>query len=83
MAMQYGAVCLFDFLLAPMLSFMFAYLTHGTYIPWEPVTLKESGFYHMSMGGICGVSAWTRGQEKIARIGMSAGYDGDSPEPGR
>ena len=68
MAWQYAAVCLFDFLLAPILTMLFFKATGGTYIPWEPLTLRESGFYHLSMAAIVGVAAWTRGQEKITRI---------------
>lgn len=37
---------------------------------WDPLTLKESGFYHLAMSSIIGVAAWTRGQEKIKRIMM-------------
>ena len=36
--------------------------------PWEPITLKEGGFYHLAMAAIIGVAAWTRGQEKIQKI---------------
>lgn len=35
---------------------------------WDPITLKEGGFYHLAMAAIIGVAAWTRGQEKITRI---------------
>lgn len=63
-AWQYFIVCLFDFIIFPSLTFVTAKYT-GTYIAWEPLTLKESGFYHLSMGAIIGVSAWSRGQEKM------------------
>jgi hypothetical protein len=38
--------------------------------PWDPITLKESGFYHLAMAAIIGVAAWTRGKEKIERIAL-------------
>lgn len=41
---------------------------HYTKQAWDPLTLKESGFYHLAMAAIIGVAAWTRGQEKIKRI---------------
>lgn len=72
MAWQYGAVCIFDFILAPMLTMLYFKLSGGTYVPWIPLTLRESGFYHMSMAAIVGVSAWTRGQEKIVKLETSA-----------
>lgn len=67
-AWQYFAVCLFDFLLAPILSALFAVWTDTPYVPWVPITLGEAGFYHMAMGAIVGVTAWTRGREKIERM---------------
>lgn len=67
MAWQYGVVCLFDFVIAPMLTMIYFKYSGGNYIQWEPLTLKESGFYHLSMAAIIGVAAWTRGQEKITR----------------
>lgn len=68
MAYQYGAVCLFDFIIAPILTMLYFKFAGGAYIQWEPLTLKEGGFYHLSMAAILGVAAWTRGQEKITRI---------------
>jgi hypothetical protein len=65
MAYQYLAVCLSDFIIFPFLTMGFSYLTGVPYDQWDPITLKESGFYHLSMGAIIGVAAWTRGQEKI------------------
>lgn len=67
-AWQYFAVCLFDFILAPVMLTLYAYFTGTQIILWEPLTLKESAFYHLSMGAIIGVAAWSRGQEKIKRI---------------
>lgn len=61
-AWQYFAVCICDFIIFPVL---FMYITRQQ---WEPLTLKEGGFYHLAMAAIIGVAAWTRGQEKIQRI---------------
>jgi hypothetical protein len=63
-AWQYFIVCLFDFIIFPALTFATAKYT-GNYVAWDPLTLKESGFYHLSMAAIIGVAAWTRGQEKL------------------
>ena len=68
MAWQYTAVCLFDFMLAPILTGVYYAWAGGTYVPWVPITLKEGGFYHMSMMAIVGISAYTRGQEKITKM---------------
>lgn len=69
-AWQYFVVCLFDFIIAPVLTAFYAALVKITYIPWDPITLKETGLYHIAMGAILGVSAWSRGKEKIAKIEM-------------
>jgi hypothetical protein len=68
MAWSYAFICLFDFMIAPVLTMIFFKITGGTYVQWEPLTLKESGFYHLSMAAIVGVAAWTRGKEKIERV---------------
>jgi hypothetical protein len=75
-AWQYFVVCLFDFIIFPASSFILTKYT-GTYVAWDPLTLKESGFYHLSMAAIIGVAAWTRGQEKIRMIDAFGGspYD--------
>ena len=70
-AWQYLAVCLFDFMLAPIMLMVFSYLTGAGYIAWTPLTLQMNGFYHLSMGAIVGVSSWSRGQEKITKLSLS------------
>jgi len=75
-AWQYFAVCLFDFIIAPILNALyFWWVSGGTkFVAWDPLSLKVNGFYHMAMGAILGVAAWTRGQEKIHRIQDGYGY---------
>lgn len=61
-AWQYFTVCVFDFIVFPS-----AYMYFSNQ-PWDPITLKEGGFYHLAMAAIIGVAAWTRGKEKIVRL---------------
>ena len=61
-AWQYFAVCVCDFIIFPLLWM------HFTKQAYDPITLKEGGFYHLAMAAIIGVAAWTRGQEKLQRI---------------
>lgn len=35
---------------------------------WEPLTLMGGAFFHLAFGAILGVSALTRGREKVAAI---------------
>ena len=67
MAFQYLAVCLFDFMLAPICTAMFYYWTGqaGEYAAWKPITLQGGGTYHLAMMAIVGVSAWSHGREKM------------------
>lgn len=46
---------------------------------WQPLTLQQSGLFHMAFGAILGVAAWTRGQEKVEAI--KAGVNPDDPTP--
>lgn len=68
-AWQYFAVCVFDFIIFPCIDFALSY-----YLKidnnWNPITLKDGGFYHLAMAAIIGVAAWTRGQEKIQKIAL-------------
>lgn len=66
MAMQYLVVCVFDFVLAPILwTSLQAYLSNPI-TQWTPTTLGSGGFYHISMGAVLGVSAWIRTRDKPA-----------------
>lgn len=44
---------------------------------WNPLTLRENGFFHIAMMAILGVAAWTRGREKeeIIRNSFNRDYD--------
>jgi hypothetical protein len=41
-----------------------------TVTQWNPLTLQGAGLYHVAMGAILGVAAWSRGQEKMAGMSM-------------
>lgn len=68
MGWQYAAVCLFDFILAPIMLVLFSYKTGQPYIQWHPITLEGAGTYHISMMAILGITSWSRGQEKIKEM---------------
>lgn len=68
LAYSYVVICLFDFMMAPIMNALLSYYTGAIYIPWTSLTMSEGGFYHIAMGATIGVSAWSRGQEKIKRI---------------
>lgn len=66
MAWQYFAVCLCDFIIFPLIAFWLAH-HQGEAWKWDPLTLKDGGFYHIAMGIVIGVAAWQRGQENLLR----------------
>lgn len=65
MGWSYIAICLFDFMIAPigwtaLQAFMALPITQ-----WAPITLSNAGLYHIAMGSVLGITAWSRGQEKM------------------
>jgi hypothetical protein len=68
MAVQYLVVCVFDFLVFPIINFGLASLELVAYRDWHPLTLQGGGLYHLSMGAVVGVTAWQRTNEKIASM---------------
>ena len=60
------ATCAFDFILGPIFWALLQTLTKQTVTQWMPLTLQGAGLYHVAMGAVLGVSAWSRGQEKMA-----------------
>ena len=68
MAYMYMLICFMDFVGFPLLSMFLPKIIGGTYIPWKTLTLENGGLIHMAFGAILGISAWTRGSEKIAEM---------------
>jgi hypothetical protein len=69
MAMTYMSTIIFDFILGPILFNILQYWNPGQTIGmWVPLTLQGGGLYHISMGAILGIAAFTRGKEKVAEI---------------
>jgi len=40
---------------------------------WQPITLQAGGFFHITMGVVLGISSWTRGNEKVAKVNQTYG----------
>jgi hypothetical protein len=69
MAVTYMATIWFDFIVGPILYNFLQYFNPGQAISsYIPITLQGGGLYHISMGAILGIAAWTRGKEKVAAI---------------
>ena len=78
MGWMYMTVCIFDFIIFPILwTAIQAYDLKGVVTTeWEPLTLKGGGLFHAAMGAVLGVAAWSRGQEKITAMNQGI----DSPQ---
>jgi hypothetical protein len=72
MAIVYMAINICDFILFPVLwavvQFWETSAANDAFRQWAPLTLQGGGFIHMAFGAILGISAWTRGKEKIAAV---------------
>ena len=72
MGWMYMCVCAFDFVVFPILwavvQFWEVEAANDAFRQWKPLTLEGAGLFHIAMGAVLGVSAWSRGQEKMASL---------------
>lgn len=73
MGWLYMAMCAMDFIIFPIFSMiqpvvMRHFKYDMTYVAWQSLTLSNGGMIHIAFGAILGVAAYTRGQEKIAKM---------------
>lgn len=74
MGWMYFVVCITDFILFPVLWALLKASIGEPVTAWDPLTLQGAGLFHVAMGAILGVTAWSRGREKIM------GVSGEIPE---
>lgn len=66
MAWLYMTVCLFDFIIFPILwSLAQANAGGSITTPWQPITLQGAGLFHVAMGAVLGIATYGRTQEKL------------------
>ena len=67
MGWTYMAICLFDFILGPVLYNILQFYNPGQAVGmWSPLTLQGAGLFHLAMGAVLGIAAFGRTQEKVA-----------------
>lgn len=77
MGWMYLCVCVFDFVIAPILWSLLQAIYKGQVTSqWQPLTMQGAGLFHLSMGAIIGISAYGRTQEKVAGVSMSSTVPG-------
>lgn len=76
MAMMYMACCLCDFALFPIMftvvQFWETQAANDAFRQWVPITLQGGGLFHVAMGGVLGVTAYGRTQEKLGGVANPA-----------
>lgn len=76
MAITYMAINIFDFIVMPVFFNLLQFWTEGQAISsYQSLTLQGGGLIHIAFGAILGISAWTRGQEKVAAIESNSSYE--------
>jgi len=69
MAVTYMIICVFDFVLAPTGLTVLQYIQmpagENDYSQWNPLTLTNGGLFHVAMGAVLGIAAWTKGLENL------------------
>lgn len=61
-AMTYMAICLFDFIVCPIVYSILQFLSHNPQLGmWQAVTLQGGGLFHLSAGAILGITAFKKG----------------------
>ena len=82
MGWMYMLVCIFDFILFPIMwSIVQALDPQGSVTSaWQPLTLQGAGLFHMAMGAVLGIAAFGRTQEKLA-INVSNQVEPIKPPP--
>ena len=69
MGWMYMGVCVFDFVMAPILWTAIQALYHGGInTQWQPLTLQGGGLFHVAMGAVIGISAYGRTKEKLEGV---------------
>ena len=62
----YLAICIFDFVIAPVLWSLIQAQAHGVVsTQWQPLTLQGGGLVHVSFGALLGITSWGRSREKL------------------
>ena len=65
MAWQYLVVCLFDFVIAPLIYTHIQAAGGSLLVQWTPLTLMGGGLYHIAMGAILSIYGFNRTQERL------------------
>lgn len=64
----YMVICVLDMAIFPVLWSIAQVMVKMPLTQWSPLTLQGAGLFHLAMGAVLGIAAWSRGQEKIQGV---------------
>lgn len=64
----YMVICCLDMAIFPVAWNIAQVITKQPLLQWSPLTLQGAGLFHLAMGAVLGIAAWSRGQEKIQGV---------------
>ncbi len=64
----YMVICVLDMAIFPIMWSVAQIMVKMPLIQWNPLTLQGAGLFHLAMGAVLGIAAWSRGQEKIQGV---------------
>ena len=73
MGWTYMAICILDMAVFPIAWSILQASTKQPLTQWTPLTLQGGGMFHVAMGAVLGISAWSRGREKM--MGADNNYE--------
>jgi len=69
MGWMYMAVCVFDFIIFPIIwSVLQATMNGSVTTPWQPISLQGAGLFHVAMGAVLGIAVYGRTKEKVEGV---------------
>jgi hypothetical protein len=64
----YMVICCLDMAIFPVAWSVAQVMTKTPLVQWNPLTLQGAGLFHLAMGAVLGIAAWSRGQEKMSGV---------------
>ena len=64
----YMVICVLDMAIFPVLWSIAQVMVKMPLTQWNPLTLQGAGLFHLAMGAVLGIAAWSRGQEKMQGV---------------
>jgi hypothetical protein len=61
-------ICVLDMAIFPVMWSVAQVMVKMPMTQWNPLTLQGAGLFHLAMGAVLGIAAWSRGQEKMAGV---------------